>query len=92
MIGMRCTLPRYRGPERVATPVERDAHPHVGYVLGGALTVVAAIVSVTHFCIPSLIYNTLFRRSANARGCVAPPGRGRGGTDARDEAPDRVSR
>jgi hypothetical protein len=54
----------------------------LGYVLGGALTVVAAIVSVTHFCIPSLIYNTLFRRSASARACVAP----------RDEAPDRVSR
>ena len=31
-----------------------------GYGLGGALTAVALLVSTTHFCIPSLIYNTLF--------------------------------
>jgi hypothetical protein len=43
----------------------------LGYVLGGVLTSVAAIVSVTHFCIPSLVYNTLFRRNASARAFVA---------------------
>jgi hypothetical protein len=32
----------------------------LGYLLGGALTSVAAIVSVSHFCIPSLIYQLLF--------------------------------
>ena len=32
-----------------------------GYWLGVPLILVAALVSVTHFCIPSLIYNTLFR-------------------------------
>ena len=30
----------------------------LGLVLGGLLTLVAAIVSTTHFCLPSLIYNT----------------------------------
>jgi hypothetical protein len=33
----------------------------VGYALGIPLVLVAGLVSVTHFCIPSLIYNTLFR-------------------------------
>ena len=33
----------------------------IGYALGIPLIVVAGLVSVTHFCIPSLIYNTLFR-------------------------------
>ena len=32
----------------------------VGYALGVPLALVAALVSTTHFCIPSLIYNTLF--------------------------------
>jgi hypothetical protein len=32
----------------------------LGYVLGGALTSVAALVSVTHFCIPSMIYQLIF--------------------------------
>lgn len=32
----------------------------LGYVLGGSLTVVAAIVATTHFCIPSLVYGFLF--------------------------------
>ena len=32
----------------------------VGYALGMPLVLVAALVSTTHFCIPSLIYNTLF--------------------------------
>ena len=32
----------------------------LGYLLGGLLTSVAAIVSVTHFCIPSTVYQLLF--------------------------------
>ncbi len=32
----------------------------LGFALGVPLILVAALVSVTHFCIPSLIYNTLF--------------------------------
>lgn len=39
----------------------------LGYGLGGTLTVIAAIVGTTHFCIPSLVYNRLFRRSPIAR-------------------------
>ena len=40
----------------------------VGYVLGVPLILVAALVSITHICIPSMIYNTLFskQRSASA--------------------------
>jgi hypothetical protein len=34
-----------------------------GYVLGGALTGVALLVSTTDICIPSMIYNALFLRS-----------------------------
>ena len=43
--------------------VTADLHT-VGYVLGGMLTGVATLVSVTHFCIPSLIYGLLFGRPA----------------------------
>ncbi len=32
-----------------------------GYLLGVPLILVAAVVSITHFCIPSLIYNTWFK-------------------------------
>ena len=32
----------------------------LGYLLGGVLTSIGVIVSVTHFCIPSLIYQLLF--------------------------------
>ena len=35
--------------------------PLTGYLLGLPLILVAALVSITHICIPSLIYNTLFR-------------------------------
>lgn len=38
----------------------------LGYGLGIPLILVAALVSVTHFCIPSLIYNTLFGRKGPA--------------------------
>jgi hypothetical protein len=34
----------------------------LGYILGGVLTAVAALVATTHFCIPSLIYGLLFGR------------------------------
>ena len=36
----------------------------VGYALGIPLVLVAGLVSVTHFCIPSLIYNTLFKATS----------------------------
>ncbi len=45
----------------------------LGYVLGGTLTVVAAIVGATHFCIPSLVYNKLFRPRPTA-GASVPRG------------------
>jgi hypothetical protein len=35
-----------------------------GFTLGIPLILVAALVSVTHFCIPSLIYNTVFSRAS----------------------------
>jgi len=38
----------------------RGAAP-IGYLLGIPLILVAALVSISHFCIPSLIYNTLFK-------------------------------
>ena len=31
-----------------------------GYLLGGALVAVAALITVSHFCIPSLMFRTLF--------------------------------
>jgi hypothetical protein len=34
----------------------------VGYILGGALTGIAVLVSTTDICIPSMIYNMLFPR------------------------------
>ncbi len=34
----------------------------LGYILGGALVAVAAVVSVSHFCVPSLVYGALFGR------------------------------
>lgn len=39
----------------------------LGYLLGGLLTAVAAIVSVTHFCIPSAIYQSLFGQGVALR-------------------------
>lgn len=32
----------------------------IGYVLGGALSSVAALVATTHVCVPSIIYNAIF--------------------------------
>jgi len=34
----------------------------VGYVLGGSMVPIAALVATTHICIPSMIYNALFTR------------------------------
>lgn len=45
----------------VAFAADQDT---LGYVLGGLLTGVAALVGTTHFCIPSLIYALLFGRPA----------------------------
>jgi hypothetical protein len=46
----------------------------LGYALGIPLILVAGLVSVTHICIPSLIYNALFRpqrtKTEQARGRV----------------------
>ncbi len=41
--------------------------PLIGYLLGVPLILVAALVSITHYCIPSLIYNTLFKARGPAR-------------------------
>lgn len=38
----------------------------LGYVLGIPLILVAGLVSATHICIPSLIYNALFSRTGPA--------------------------
>lgn len=38
-----------------------------GYLLGVPLILVAALVSITHYCIPSLIYNTLFKARTPVR-------------------------
>ncbi len=46
----------------------------LGVVLGATLTAVAGIVAVTNYCIPSLVYNTLFERRAAARVRVAQGG------------------
>ena len=35
----------------------------LGYALGVPLILVAALVSITNICIPSMIYNALFRRA-----------------------------
>jgi hypothetical protein len=32
----------------------------VGYVLGGVMAAMAALVATTHVCIPSIVYNVLF--------------------------------
>ncbi len=34
--------------------------PAAGYALGGVLSAVGALVSITHFCIPSTIYGLVF--------------------------------
>jgi hypothetical protein len=34
-----------------------------GYLLGGALVAVAALITVSHICVPSLVYRALFGRA-----------------------------
>ena len=74
-------LPRNGAPTRfacgiaavwlVATALAFEAGiAWLGYVLGGDLTSVAAVVSVTHFCIPSLIYQLLFGERAVAHAAL----------------------
>ena len=43
----------------------------LGYALGGALTSVAALVSITHFCIPSAVYQLLFGNRAAVSAALA---------------------
>jgi hypothetical protein len=43
----------------------------IAYVLGVSLALVAALVSITHICIPSMIYNALFRRRALTEAGIA---------------------
>jgi hypothetical protein len=35
-------------------------NPTIGYILGGSLTFVALLVSTINFCIPSIIYRSIF--------------------------------
>ena len=42
----------------------------LGYTLGGVLVSIAALVSITHFCIPSLTYQLLFGDRAVVRRAV----------------------
>ena len=39
----------------------------LGYIAGGILVSIAALVSTTDICIPSMIYNTLFKRGTITR-------------------------
>jgi hypothetical protein len=51
----------------VATGIAFGAGQNVlGYLLGGSLTAVGLLVGTTDICIPSMIYNALFVRSADA--------------------------
>ena len=77
--GIRCLrktgpLPRRRAQTRFACAVGtvwmvatalafQSGALTAGYILGGSLTAVAALVGTTDICIPSMIYNALFRRS-----------------------------
>jgi hypothetical protein len=40
----------------------------LGFIVGIPLVLVAALVSITHFCIPSFIYNTLLGKRMSAGG------------------------
>jgi len=64
-------LPRRGAPSRFACGLGavwvgatawafQSGRPLVGYVLGGLLTAVAALVSTVNVCIPSLMYRTVF--------------------------------
>jgi hypothetical protein len=53
-------------------------HAFWGYVLGGALTAVAALVATTDICLPSLVYRLLFGQPRPARTPVPAGGAGEG--------------
>ncbi len=64
-------LPKRRAPSRFACGVGavwlvatalafQSGRLMLGYVLGGALTSIALLVSTTDICIPSMIYNAVF--------------------------------
>jgi hypothetical protein len=64
-------LPRRGAPSRFACGLGavwlvvtarafQTGHPALGYTLGGLLTAVAALVSTTDVCIPSLMYRSVF--------------------------------
>ncbi len=40
----------------------------LGYILGGVLTAVGALVATTHFCIPSTLYCAIFGQPTKRRG------------------------
>jgi hypothetical protein len=76
------SLPRRGAPSRfacglgavwlVATAwVFHTGHPRLGYLLGGLLTGVAALVSTTDVCIPSLAYRSIFGFPRRPRRCGA---------------------
>ena len=67
-------LPKRRAPSRFACGVGavwlvatalafQSGRLLLGYVLGGALTSIALLVSTTDICIPSMIYNAVFLRA-----------------------------
>jgi hypothetical protein len=43
----------------------------LGYVAGGVMTGMATLVSVTHFCVPSVIYGLLFSRQGHPNAAAA---------------------
>jgi hypothetical protein len=67
-------LPEHRAPRRFACGMAAvwitatgaafaAGAPALGYALGGVLAAVGALVSVTHFCIPSTIYGLVFGKA-----------------------------
>lgn len=71
-------LPRNGAPRRFACGVAtawliatalafQSGAAWLGYALGGILTAVALLVSLTHFCIPSTVYQYLFGRRRSAK-------------------------
>ncbi len=66
-------LPVNRAPRRFACGVAalwlagtamafEGGQPALGYILGGAIVVLATLVSLTDICIPSVVYQFLFAR------------------------------
>lgn len=81
LLGTR-RLPPYRAPRRIACAVAAvwlgltggaffAGASIAGYVLGGALVLMALVTTVTDFCIPSFVYGLLVR----CQGLGLPPAR-----------------